>query len=93
MIPVVFVEIVLNAVFVWCIIGIIRTTLVAKYRLKVLNRMHDRYREEINAGNGFTKWRFDEWDKVSFNRMVILFWRPLPSFFEDTKLEPELYKD
>lgn len=59
---------------------LIRATQVHEYRSHLIDKIHKRNIKDIDRGRPWL-WRWDEYYTVSFNSMVIQFWRSPKSFF------------
>lgn len=68
-----------------------RNNRVFDYRMWVADNIARRTRQEFLTDKDW-HWRYEELRKVSYEEMVYKFWRPLPSFFRNTKLEADIYE-
>lgn len=59
-----------------------RNNQVYKYRLRIINMVHDEAIKAIENGT-YTIGGYDILDTVSYDEMVYKFWRPLNSFFPE----------
>ena len=57
-----------------------RNNAVLAYCLKMIDEI---YRTGCRLNEASLKRRYDEMEKVSYESMVFLFWRPLDSFYPD----------
>jgi hypothetical protein len=79
------------AIIVWiilCFLGFIRVQQVHDYRGKLIDKIGALNRKEIENDYEYDTWRWDEFESVSFNKQVLMFWKPLDSFYR-----PELTED
>jgi len=76
----------------YCAFMLVRNDKVGNYRKKIINRISKKNREEISRNLDYNGWRYDEFERVSYYTMVFKFWKPLSSFYKDTKLEKEIYE-
>ena len=67
-----------------CILGLIACAVLAvrnqrvyKFRISLIDQIGEAGREDINAGEFANDWRWDEFDSVDYNTMVVKFWKPL----------------
>jgi len=65
----------------WLII-FIRNFQVHTYRLELINKISERNLLEIRELKEFSDWRYKEYNKVSYDRMVWMFWKDLDSFYD-----------
>jgi hypothetical protein len=91
--------VVLYMIGIGCVVGIAliivlmyRNERVYNYRKRVIENIGEIYQDEIAAGRLTTNWRWKEFEKVTYRDMVKRFWKPLDSFYENTKLEKEIWK-
>lgn len=81
----------LVGVMVMCVIFFIRNEFVSKYRGDMINDIYEANVKEINktaldlTGDSLaeldTMWRWNEYESVGYNEMVLKFWKPLSSFY------------
>lgn len=74
--------IILSGILVWLAFMAHRNNQVAKYRQELIRVASLRCYEDICAHRPW-RWRFDEYEKVSYNKMMVEFWKPLDSFYEN----------
>ena len=71
-----------------------RNKAVYRYRASLINKIHDLeikeieqvHRAQISGDRGIEypiRWRFAEFDSVSYNRMFYQIWKPLGSFYRE----------
>ena len=60
----------------------IRNCLVNRYRGILLQGITKKSKEDIENEKEW-KWRYDEFDEVTYDEMMYKFWKPLSSFYED----------
>jgi hypothetical protein len=61
----------------------VRNELVYRYRGELLRRVA-RCAEDDIAHDRAWDWRYEAFERLSYRRMVLEFWRPLDWFIEDT---------
>lgn len=77
------------AIMVLNTILFIRNLRVGKYRGKLIQDIHNAGMIDIENGTYMAAWRYEAFDSVSYNKMVLMFWKPLDSFYKDRSfLEP-----
>ena len=59
----------------------IRNYLVFRYRNEFVIKIAMKSREDAE-NNLSWRWRFDEYDKISYQEMLFKFWRRIDSFYE-----------
>ena len=77
-------EIILTICFLGILLGVIlliRNHFVYEYRKELLNKISER-----NGYSADWEWRYDEFEKISYNEMVFKFWKPLTSFYDEDKI-------
>lgn len=70
----------LLAAFAACIYMLIRNTLVYTYRTNLIHRISESNIEDISDGRPW-HWRYEEYNSISYNEMMLKFWKPLDSFY------------
>lgn len=60
----------------------VRNNAVFRYRVQVLERVHQAAQIDIAREQSW-EWRYVMMASVGYARMLILFWKPLPSFYPD----------
>lgn len=74
-----------------CGLLIVRNQMAYNYQEKVLNAVHRRNIVSIDKGErGFpakVQRRWDEYNKVSYSKMVLVFWRKPSSFYDQDFLQ------
>ena len=74
-------------IIVMCVVLMIRTNAVAKYRSILINKIHKRYLENIEKGLEIDhRERWDEYKKITFDEMVWKFWKKVDSFYDEDKI-------
>jgi len=61
-----------------------RNQKVYNYRTKLLNSVSSKIREDLGSNNGL--WRYDEFEKITYDEMVWKFWIPVDKFYDLDKL-------
>jgi hypothetical protein len=81
------------AIFCVALLGVpvfmlIRNERVARERLRILNYIREQNGRDITAGIWDRRWedRYDEFDRISYNEMLVRFWKPVRSFYADSWL-------
>lgn len=64
------------------LIMLIRNDQVHEYQIKMLHEASKKAKEDIKANRDW-RWRYEEFEKVSYDEMVYKFWKPLNSFYKD----------
>lgn len=73
----------------FCLLMIYRNSEVYKYRRVLLRRIREAAKLDIKKGREF-HWRYDAFDVVEYDDMIMKFWKPLGSFYRDLSLtDPE----
>jgi len=65
-----------------CITYLFRNGKVCKERHRVLDVIDKLAKEDINEGRNF-KWRYDEFNSISYFYMLLIFFRPVDYFYKD----------
>ena len=78
---VIFYTVVLSIMVLAIICGV-RNEMVSRYRGRLIQDIHNSCAVDINLRRDW-QWRYEAYDKVSYNSMVLQFWRPLDSFYPD----------
>lgn len=68
----------------------IRNIRVFRYRIKLLDAVHKKNLEDIDKGGKripYITHRWEYLETVSYDRMVLMFWKPLDSFYDPKFLE------
>lgn len=73
---------VLTLFFGLCIFMLARNERVSAYRLELISRIGNASRRDIDNGNFDYHWRWEEYETVSYNDMMLKFWKRLDSFYE-----------
>ena len=80
------------SVLAFCIPGFVlscvllrRNNQVCEYRLTLLKAVSQKAQEDIYAGREW-KWRYDQFEAVSYNKMWLNWWEPLESFYDRDRL-------
>lgn len=60
---------------------VIRNAKVYDYRMKLLDRVSDVARRDIDAGILDWRWRYEELEDVEYFKHVLQFWKPIDSFY------------
>ena len=58
-----------------------RNCAVYAFRTDLIEEIHHCNSEEISQGRSGYDWRWRDFDVVSYDRMMVQFWRPLRSFY------------
>ena len=58
---------------------------VYHYRIEIANEITKKAKEDLN-NNREWRWRYDEFEKVSYDEMFLKFWKPLSSFYDEEKM-------
>jgi hypothetical protein len=82
----------LGLALLFCIILQFRNNRVLKYSLYLIDLISEIDEEEINQGVHYTGWRLQELRTVSYKRRVLMFWKPLDSFYKDKAFFKEIQK-
>lgn len=84
---------VLGAVGVLVIGMLVQNERVHAFRRGYIDRVYAAGRADMARGIADPSWRWEEFDRVPYARMVWQFWRPLASFYPDKRfLEPRPYE-
>lgn len=77
----------LGAIFL-CLVLLLRNISVFNYRSMLLDKVSAKSLAEIDAQE-FKNWeaRYSEYSQVSYDEMVLKFWKPLRSFYSTDFLE------
>lgn len=59
---------------------------VYRYRVDLIDKISKRTKEDIGNLNYNWEWRFVEFRKVGYQKMVWQFWKPIDSFYDLDKL-------
>ena len=65
-----------------CVVMMFRNEAVYEYRMSLLGKVSDAAKRDIYEGNDFI-WRYHAYNAVDYDEMVMKFWKPLGSFYED----------
>jgi hypothetical protein len=76
------VPVLLAVVFGLCLVVMRRNSRVHAYRMRLLGDLHEAALADIATGRPW-EWRYRAFEAVSYDRMVLTFWRPLTSFYRD----------
>ena len=63
----------------------IRGLMVYNYLMETLEKVGKKSKEDVRNNKDW-RWRFEEFNKVSFYEMALKFWRPLSSFYNEDRL-------
>lgn len=77
-----YVRIALLGIMFMCGVLMVRNARVFRYRNRIIDRYHKAWKKDIRAGRDGL-WRCRVYDSVSYNEMVLKFWKPLDSFYKD----------
>ena len=79
----------LGTLFLFCVAGFAYTSILLRrneavhaYRKNLLNKMRGAIMADILEGKSF-EWRFNEFERISYNKMANQFWKPLDSFYKN----------
>lgn len=67
-------------IFLFCLYFINRNNQVYNERKRVLRLISYLSQKDIENKKPW-RWRYDEFDKISYNKMVYTFWKPVKSFY------------
>ena len=67
-----------------CFGALYRNSVVFKYRGEILRKMSIASKKDIKNGKEWD-WRHDVWDTITYNQMMVKFWKPIDSFYTDKK--------
>ena len=73
-----------------CCGAVFRNLQVFSYRVNLIHNISKASMAEINKGLPYSNWRFQEFDTVSYNKQVLMFWKSLDSFYENMGLFQEI---
>lgn len=73
------------AVMIASMMLLFRNGRVYRYRVRLLHRVSAAARRDIGEGLEW-EWRYDMLESVSYESMVLKFWRPLSSFYDEAVL-------
>lgn len=76
----------LFALSLWLLIGILallRLCLVYRFRMKLIDQVYYACIKDIRKGKAYNRYRWERLDEVSFDEMVLKFWKRLDSFYPD----------
>lgn len=76
---------------IWSIYMFDRNQKVANYRMMLLHKINDRFNEDMvnclekkkDPATFRWKWRYNAYEKITYQEMFWQFWRPLNSFYKD----------
>jgi len=71
----------LTVIAILLVILMIRNMQVGKHRLYIIEIISQKNIEEIESGIQYTGFRFKMIEQISYNEMVLKFWKPLDSFY------------
>lgn len=60
----------------------VRNYQVLRYRLTCLNALHHKASGEAGVGEDWA-WRYQAFEQVSYDTMLLTFWKPLDEFYKD----------
>lgn len=60
-----------------------RNNVVYDYRMNMIDEIYNAAYADIRRGLFENDWRWDTFERVSYIRMVFMFWRPCDSFYPD----------
>jgi len=72
----------ITIIFILVIILFRRNMEVLKYRLHIIDLISEKNREELEVGIHYTGSRYKMFNQVSYDEMLLKFWKPLDSFFD-----------
>src|SRR5688500_1880506 len=73
------------AALIWLeVVIVLRIYFAVRYRVKVGRLTADEGYRDINHGR-CPWWRWEAFQSVSYERMILFFWRPLNSFYPNTE--------
>lgn len=62
------------------IVLMIRNDCTYRYRTQLLKRVSEAAQKDIGYGRDW-EWRYEEFNRVTYERMMYTFWKPLRSFY------------
>jgi len=65
-------------------ISLARNDRVYKEKMRVLDLVHNLSLEDIRSGRDY-QWRYDDFERVSYDMMILMWWRPVKSFYRGKK--------
>lgn len=70
------------AILIFCAICAVRNMMVHTERIEVLTRL-GRLADEDIVNEREWRWRYDAFNKISYDEMVFKIWKPISSFYKD----------
>ena len=67
-----------------CIFLWYRNSKVCKERLKIINIISELASSDIYSNKDW-RWRYEEFDTISYATMLLTFWKPINSFYKSMK--------
>lgn len=64
-----------------CVFGIYRNYKVREKLLENLSKVSEACKKDIHDGKDY-RWRYEAFSKISYTKMIFIFWKPLDSFFD-----------
>jgi hypothetical protein len=65
-----------------CVTYLFRNGKVGKERVRVIDAISELAKEDIREGREF-KWRYDEFNSISYLYMLLIFFKPVDSFYKN----------
>lgn len=78
--------IVLAILAILAIYFLLRNHKVYKYRMDLLGRISAKAKEDIDNQRYDFQWRFDELNKISYEKMLYTIWVPVNKFYDENKI-------
>lgn len=75
-------------IFLMCPIALYRVNQVYKYRMWLIDQVYLQTRADLEHRREWL-WRYDTYEAVGFDKMVLKFWHPLPDFYPDKRFIQE----
>jgi hypothetical protein len=57
-------------------------------RLRIIDLIDELATDDINDGREW-KWRYEQFDNISYVEMLLTFWKPIKSFYKDSYILKE----
>jgi hypothetical protein len=64
---------------------LIRNKFVLDESLRILDLINELATDDINNGREW-KWRFLKFEEISYEKMLLTFWKPIKSFYKDSDI-------
>ena len=74
----------MGIVIYFFLMALVRNYQVYKEQLRVIDVIHGLSNLDIDRGDDW-EWRYDEFNAMSYNKMLLEFWKPVSSFFANSK--------